>query len=141
MKKEDRQKYTDGAAERERDRAGTGRGRELALRKALKLFSDPLPLQWDHVCLPVGCYFQTKRQILKFYFALEIELLHSSVAMTSLGELLAFTMFRMSALEELLRDHRSNFTFKVVEKGPSAGSMSFTGLVLSGGPRTRSQSS
>lgn len=58
--------------------------------------------------------------------------------MTSLGELLAFTMFRMSELEELLRDHQSNFTFKVVEKGPSAGSVSFTGLVVSGGPRTRS---
>lgn len=48
LKEEDTQtKINNGEAERERG-TGAGTGRELVLRKALKLSSDPLQLQWDH---------------------------------------------------------------------------------------------
>lgn len=65
----------------------------------------------------VGYYFQTKKYIPKSYFALEM--LYSIKHMTSLEKLSAFGMFQMLELEGLLKDHQSNFTFKVVEEGPS----------------------
>lgn len=69
----------------------------------------------------VGCYFQTKKYILKSYFALEmIKLLYSIIHITSLEKLSAFGMCQMLELEGLLKDHQSNFTFKVVEEGPSS---------------------
>ena len=105
MKKEETQTEIQMGKQREREK-------NLVLRQALKPSSDPWQLQRGYHVLSKELPALLKLGNIKSYFALEmIKLLPPTGPMTSLGEFLAFRMFRMLELEGPLRDHQSNLFF------------------------------